>query len=116
MGLFKKIRKGIKKIGSSVAKRMRKIGRKVKKGFSKLTRAFGKLGPIGHIALFFILPGMGNVLSSWMGQFGSKVMNMLPKGFSKTLTSIGTKIKSAASIITEPLGAVYKTVNQTLTA
>ena len=116
MSIFKKIRKGIKRIGSSVAKRMRKIGRKVKKGFSKLTRAFGKLGPIGHIALFFILPGMGNVLSSWMGQFGSKVMNMLPKGFSKTLTSIGTKIKSAASIITEPLGAVYKTVNQALTA
>lgn len=116
MGIFKKIRKGIKKIGSSVAKRMRKIGRGVKKGFSKITRAFGKLGPIGHLALFFILPGMGNVVSSWMGQFGSKVMNMLPKGFSKTLTSIGTQIKSAASIITKPLASVYNTVNQALTA
>tara|TARA_R100001460_G_scaffold101615_1_gene145735 strand:- start:4848 stop:6068 length:1221 start_codon:yes stop_codon:yes gene_type:complete len=116
MSIFKKIRKGFKKIGSSVAKRMRKIGRGVKKGFSKITRAFGKLGPIGHLALFFILPGMGNVVSSWMGQFGSKVMNMLPKGFSKTLTSIGTQIKSAASIITKPLASVYNTVNQALTA
>jgi hypothetical protein len=116
MGLFKKIRKGFKKIGSSVAKRLRKVGRKVKKGFSKLTRAFGKLGPIGHLALFFILPGMGSVLSGWMGQFGSKVMSMLPKNISRVLTSVGSAIKTGASIITEPLGAVYNTVNKALTA
>jgi len=116
MSIFKKIRKGFKKLGSSVAKRMRKIGRGVKKGFSKLTRAFGKLGPLGHLAMFFILPGMGNVLTSWMGQFGSKVMSMLPKGFAKTLGTIGTKIKAGASYITKPLGAVYNTVSKALTA
>jgi len=116
MSIFKKIRKGFKKLGSSVAKRMRKIGRGVKKGFSKLTRAFGKLGPLGHLAMFFILPGMGNVLTSWMGQFGSKVMSMLPKGFAKTLGTIGTKIKAGASFITKPLGAVYNTVSKALTA
>ena len=116
MSIFKKIRKGFKKLGSSVAKRMRKIGRGVKKGFSKLTRAFGKLGPLGHLAMFFILPGMGNVLTSWMGQFGSKVMSMLPKGFAKTIGTIGTKIKAGASFITKPLGAVYNTVSKALTA
>ena len=93
MGIFNKIKRGFKKLGSSIAKGMRKIGRGVKKGFGKLTKAFGKLGPIGHLAMFFILPGMGNVLTSWMGQFGSKVMSMLPKGFAKTLGTIGTKIK-----------------------
>jgi len=116
MGIFKKIKKGFKKLGSSIAKGMRKIGRGVKKGFSKITKAFGKLGPIGHLAMFFILPGMGNVLTSWMGQFGSKVMNMLPKGFAKTLGSIGTKIKAGASFITKPLGAVYNTVSKALTS
>ena len=116
MSIFKKIKKGFKKLGSSIAKGMRKVGRGVKKGFSKITRAFGKLGPIGHLAMFFILPGMGNVLTSWMGQFGSKVMSMLPKGFAKTLGSIGTKIKAGASFITKPLGAVYNTVNKALTA
>ena len=116
MSIFKKIRKGFKRLGSSVAKRMRKIGRGVKKGFSKLTRAFGKLGPLGHLAMFFILPGMGNVLTSWMGKFGSKVMSMLPKGFAKTLGTIGTKIKAGASFITKPLGAVYNTVSKALTA
>ena len=116
MSIFKKIKKGFKKLGSSIAKGMRKVGRGVKKGFSKITRAFGKLGPIGHLAMFFILPGMGNVLTSWMGQFGSKVMSMLPKGFSKVLGSIGTQIKAGASFITKPLGAVYNTVNKALTA
>jgi len=116
MSIFKKIRKGFKKLGSSIAKGMRKIGRGVKKGFSKITKAFGKLGPIGHLAMFFILPGMGKVLTSWMGQFGSKVMNMLPKGFAKTLGSIGTKIKAGASFITKPLGAVYNTVSKALTS
>jgi len=116
MGLFKSIKKRFKKLGSSIAKRMRKIGRGVKKGFSKITKAFGKLGPLGQLALFFILPGMGNVLGSWMGQFGSKVMNMLPSNFAKTLGSIGTKIKAGASFITKPLGAVYNTINKALTA
>jgi len=115
MGIFKKIKRGFKKLGSSIAKGMRKIGRGVKKGFGKLTKAFGKLGPIGHLAMFFILPGMGNVLTSWMGQFGSKVMSMLPKNFSSVLTSVGNGIKSAASFVTQPLRNVYNTVSGALT-
>ena len=116
MGLFKKLKRGFKKLGSSIAKGMRKIGRGVKKGFKKVTKAFGKLGPLGHLALFFILPGMGNVMSSWMGQFGSKVMNMLPKGFANTLGTIGGSIKSAASFAyNNTVGAVYNTVNRALT-
>lgn len=116
MGLFKKIKKGFKKLGSSIAKGMRKIGRGVKKGFKKVTKAFGKLGPLGHLALFFILPGMGQVMGSWMGQFGSKVMKMLPKGFANTLGTIGGGIKSAASFAyNNTIGAVYNTVSKALT-
>ena len=116
MGLFKSIKKRFKKLGSSKAKRMRKIGRVVKKGFKKITKAFGKLGPLGQLALFFILPGMGNVLTSWMGQFGSKVMNMLPSNFSKVLIDVGGKIKSAASFAYDnTVGAVYNTVSKALT-
>ena len=117
MGLFKSIKKRFKKLGSSIAKRMRKIGRGVKKGFKKITKAFGKLGPLGQLALFFILPGMGNVLTSWMGQFGSKVLNMLPKGFANTLTSVGGAIKNGASFVYKnTVGAVYNTVSKALTA
>jgi|9_EtaG_2_1085328.scaffolds.fasta_scaffold00814_8 hypothetical protein len=117
MGLFKSIKKRFKKLGSSIAKRMRKIGRGIKKGFKKITKAFGKLGPLGQLALFFILPGMGNVLTSWMGQFGSKVASMLPKGFSNTLTKIGTAVKDGASFVYKnTVGAVYNTVSKALTA
>lgn len=116
MGLFKSIKKRFKKLGSSIAKRMRKIGRGVKKGFKKITKAFGKLGPLGQLALFFILPGMGNVLTSWMGQFGSKVLNLLPKNFSKVLVDVGSQIKSAASFAYDnTVGAVYNTVSKALT-
>jgi hypothetical protein len=117
MGLFKSIKKRFKKLGSSIAKRMRKIGRGVKKGFKKLTKAFGKLGPLGQLALFFILPGMGNVLTSWMGQFGSKVASMLPKGFTKVLTRVGSAVKNGASFVYKnTVGAVYNTVSKALTA
>jgi hypothetical protein len=60
---------------------------------------------------------MGNVLTSWMGQFGSKVMSMLPKGFANTLGTIGTSIKNAASFAYDnTIGAVYNTVSKALTA
>ena len=117
MSIFKKIKKGWKKLGSSIAKRMRTVGRGVKKGFAKITKAFGKLGPLGHLALFFILPGVGNALTSWMGQMGSSVMNMLPADFAKVLTSVGNGIKSAASVAyNNTVGAVYNTVSNALTA
>ena len=117
MGIFKKLKKGFKKLGSSIAKGMRKIGRGVKKGFKSITKAFGKLGPLGHLALFFILPGMGNVLTSWMGQMGSSVMNMLPEGFAKVLTDVGTFVKGkASSLYNNTVGAVYNTVSDGLTA
>lgn len=117
MSIFKKIKKGFKKLGSSIAKRMRKLGRGVKKGFAKITKAFGKLGPLGHLALFFIMPGVGNALTSWMGQMGSSVMNMLPKGFANVLGQVGGAVKSAASFAyNNTVGAVYNTVSNALTA
>ena len=117
MGVFKKLKKGFKKLGSSIAKGMRKIGRGVKKAFKKVTKAFGKLGPLGHLALFFILPGAGSVLKSWMGQFGSSVMNMLPKNFSSILGNIGTAVKDAASwAYNNTVGKVYNTVGDALTS
>jgi len=114
MSIFKKIKKGFKKLGSAIAKKMRQIGRGVKKGFSKVTRAFGKLGPIGHLALFFMLPGMGGVLSNWMGQFGSRVASFLPEGFSSALTKIGTTIQQKSAFVTDSISSVYNTVSSAL--
>jgi len=106
----------LRKLGSKLASGIRKIGRKVKKAFSKITRAFGKLGPLGHLAMFFILPGMGNVLTSWMGQFGKTVMNFLPKGFGQTLTNIGSRVmKGASYVFDNTIGAIHRTISGALT-
>ena len=47
----------------------RKVGRKFKKGLGKIAKAFGKLGPLGSIALSFILPGLGG-MAVWLGNAG----------------------------------------------
>ena len=53
----------LRKIGKKIGKGIKKIGRKLKKGFGKVAKAFGKLGPLGTVALSFILPGVGSWIS-----------------------------------------------------
>ena len=55
-----KLRKLGKKIGSGI----KSVGKKLKSGLGKVAKAFGKLGPLGSIALSFILPGIGSWISS----------------------------------------------------
>ena len=56
----------LRKVGKKIAGGVRKIGRKLKKGLGKIAKAFGKLGPLGSIALSLILPGLGNI-AGWLG-------------------------------------------------
>ena len=58
--LGKKIWKGVKKVG-------KKIGRGFKKAFNEVGKAFGKLGPLGTIAMMFILPGLGSAIWNGLG-------------------------------------------------
>ena len=55
-----KLRQLGKKIGSGI----KSVGKKLKSGLGKVAKAFGKLGPLGSIALSFILPGIGSWISS----------------------------------------------------
>ena len=52
-----------KKIG----KFFKKIGRGIKKGFQKFGKFMGKLGIVGQLAMFFIMPGIGNAMMSTFG-------------------------------------------------
>tara|TARA_B100001939_G_C16945737_1_gene620241 strand:- start:4371 stop:5351 length:981 start_codon:yes stop_codon:yes gene_type:complete len=97
------LRKKAKQLGRAI----KKIGKKVKKAFGKVAKAFGKLGPLGTIAMSFILPGVGSAMSGWLGSFGSNVMKMLPKGMSTFITNVGTTIRNAASGIGEGIGKVF---------
>lgn len=97
----------LRKKGKQIAGAFRKVGRKLKKGLGKIAKAFGKLGPLGSIALSFILPGMGGI-AEWLGSAISKI----PGG--NFLVDIGTKIyEGAAGFIggvKDKIGQVFNTV------
>ena len=54
--MFKKIKKFFKR-----------IGRGIKKGFQKFGKFMGKLGIVGQLAMFFVMPGIGNAMMSTFG-------------------------------------------------
>lgn len=97
------LRKKAKQIGRAI----KKVGKKLKKGFGKVAKAFGKLGPLGTIAMSFILPGLGSAMSGWLGNFGSSVMKMLPEGMSTFIGQVGNTIRTAAGGIKEGIGKVF---------
>ena len=105
--VFKLIKKGIKKITKpfrkivkGIAKGVRKVGRFLKKGLGKVAKAFGKLGPLGSIALSFMLPGIGSALSSWYGGLGS----------GNIIKIIGDGIVGAAQAVKGGVGRVFSSI------
>jgi hypothetical protein len=88
----------LRKIGKKVKRGFSKIGKKLKKGLGKIAKAFGKLGPLGSIALSFILPGMGNVLSGWLS-------NMGPVG--EFILGVGKKIQQGTDWVKDGVGRVF---------
>lgn len=97
------LRKKAKQIGKAI----KKVGKKIKKAFGKVAKAFGKLGPLGTIAMSFILPGIGGALTNWLGQFGAGVMKMLPKGMSTFISNVGNTIRNAATGIGDGIKNVF---------
>jgi len=88
----------LRKIGRKVKRGFSKVGKRLKKGLGKIAKAFGKLGPLGSIALSFILPGMGSVLSGWLS-------NMGPVG--EFILGIGNKIQQGANWVKDGVGRVF---------
>ena len=82
-----KLRKLGKKIGSGI----KSVGKKLKSGLGKVAKAFGKLGPLGSIALSFILPGIGSWISS-VAQ-GSSFLAPIAQG----LVKAGSVIKNGTA-------------------
>ena len=82
----------LRKVGKKIAGGVRKIGRKLKKGLGKVAQAFGKLGPLGSIALSLILPGLGDI-AGWLGNMITKI----PGG--QFLVDIATTVVDAAKFV-----------------
>jgi hypothetical protein len=102
----------LRKKGKQIASAFRKVGRRLKKGLGKIAKAFGKLGPLGSIALSFILPGLGGI-AGWLGK---TVSSLGPAG--KFLVDVSSSIYNAASgafkyvkgKVSSGLGKVFNTV------
>ena len=64
MGFFSKIFKGVKKV-------FKKIGKGIKGAFKKFGKFMGKIGILGQVAMFFVMPYIGQALGSmWTGIAG----------------------------------------------
>jgi len=81
MGLFSKLKKGLKSIVKSVSKGIKKVAKGIGKVMGKIAKPFAKFGILGQIALSFIMPwavggimkGMGYLASSSFGTFAGKL-------------------------------------------
>jgi hypothetical protein len=95
----------LRKIGKKIKRGFKSIGKRLKKGLGKIAKAFGKLGPLGSIALSFLLPGMSSVLSGWLS-------NMGPVG--EFILNIGSKIQKGANWVKDGVGRVFNRVTDAI--
>jgi len=91
----------LKKIGKKIGRGIKSVGRKFKKGLGKIAKAFGKLGPIGSIALSFMLPGIGTWISS------------VAQG-SSFLAPIAQGLVNAGNFIKDGVGTVFNRVTDAI--
>lgn len=106
------LRKKAKQIGKAI----KKVGKKFKTIFGKVAKAFGKLGPLGTIAMSFILPGLGSTLTGWLSNFSKGVMNMLPQGAQTFLGNVGEFIRTQAGNFKEGVKSVFGSITDGIEA
>jgi len=101
----------LRKIGKKIGRGIKSVGRKFKSGLGKVAKAFGKLGPLGSIALSFILPGIGSWISNvaqgssfiapiaqGLVNAGKFVKNGVGKVFNRVTDAIEYSINKVSSI------------------
>ena len=99
----------LRKIASKIARGIRKVGRKLKKGLGKVARAFGKLGPIGSLALSFILPGVGTWLTTGpMANFFQPIFNGISKAGKFLKDGVGRVFNRVTDVIEAGMNGVSK--------
>jgi len=119
MGFFSKIGKGIKSA-------FKKIGKGIKSAFKKFGKFMGKIGILGQVAMFFIMPYVGAALGGAftgaagalatntvggalgaVGQAAGKVMQFV----GNTVGKAGTVFNNITQGVTDTLGNFAKTAS-----
>lgn len=125
MGFLSKIFKPFKNIVKKVAKTIKGVAKTlwkpIKAVLKPIAKVFGKLGPIGTIALGIILPGIGGVMGTWFQGMGAAFQNMfvgMPKLFN-AIGHVGKAINTAASwagnAYNSTIGKVFNRVSDVIT-
>ena len=112
MGFLSKIGRGLKKAFKSVFKGIKKvvkpIGKALKKGLGKIGKAFGKLGPLGTLALSLMLPGLGALwtqFGGWASTLGGPLGTIM-KGIATAGNTIGRVYSSVTGMISDAVGTI----------
>lgn len=121
-GAVKKVAKGVKKVakgivtsipgGQKLWKEGGRLGKKVMKGIGKVA---GKLGPVGMMALSFVLaPVMAPALSSMWAGFGAGAASMAgsANALVAALGNVGSGIFAAGNFIGGTIGAMGEALTQ----
>ncbi len=121
----KKVVKGVGKVVKGVAKGIKGLAKGVVKGIKKVAggamKLIGKLGPIGTIAMSFILPGIGAAFAGmWNGAAAGLVGNTLGGTLGSVVSAVGkgmqflskgvSFLKTGVGNVTDKIGGVFKQV------
>ena len=107
MGFFSKLWKGIKKV-------VKKIGRGIKKVVGKVGKFVGKLGIVGQIGMFFLMPHVAGFMMKGLSAASSGLLNFAnaTSGLGGALAKgLGTVLKTAHSFA-GTVGNVFGTITE----
>tara|TARA_R110000823_G_scaffold281208_2_gene399431 strand:+ start:1177 stop:2052 length:876 start_codon:yes stop_codon:yes gene_type:complete len=94
---------------------LRKVGRKIGKGIRKLGRgiknAFGKLGPIGTLALYYMMPTIAHKFTNGLTSL-SKMGNATNSNF---LMKTAGKLADATHYAADGIGSVHNGITKAMT-
>ena len=108
------MKKLFKKIFGKMKKIFKPIGRELKRGLKGVGKFFGKLGPIGTLALGLILPGMGTVLGSLgtvAGNIGAAAQGTIFGPLGKIISGVAKVAKAGSGVYNSVSQFVGNTIN-----
>jgi|TARA_R100000482_G_scaffold65411_1_gene24281 hypothetical protein len=109
------LRKTIKKIGRGIKKVGKKIGKAFKSILKPFAKVFGKLGPIGSIAMMMVMPGIGQLMAGFGTTMGGAVGTAI-KFVGNAINYVASAPKKIFSTITNGLGAGWDALTNASTA
>ena len=108
MGFFSKIGKGIKSA-------FKKIGKGIKSAFKKFGKFMGKIGILGQVAMFFIMPYVGAALGgAFTGAAGALATNTVGGALGAVGQTVGKVMQFVGNTVGKA-GTVFNNITQGVT-